>query len=123
LFNQVYAKIPRSSQEDVNQAVSAALAAFPVWSKTSRTERSKYLHTIANILESRLEEFAAAESKDQGKTITFARMVDIPRAVYNFRFFAENICQTEEKATMLDGLALNYVQRWPVGVAGLISPV
>ncbi|CAG8452275.1 7059_t:CDS:10 [Paraglomus brasilianum] len=118
----VHAKIPRSSQEDVNQAVSAALAAFPAWSKTSRAERSKYLYTIANILESRMEEFAAAESRDQGKTITFARMVDIPRAVYNFRFFAENICQTEEKATMLDGLALNYVQRWPAGVAGLISP-
>jgi aminomuconate-semialdehyde dehydrogenase len=70
-----------------------------------------------------LEEFAAAESNDQGKTVSFARAVDIPRAVYNFRFFADHILYAEEKAAMLDGLAMSYVQRWPVGVAGLISPV
>jgi acyl-CoA reductase-like NAD-dependent aldehyde dehydrogenase len=43
---------------------------------------------IADVLESRLEEFAELESRDQGKPIWLARTVDIPRAVYNFRFFA-----------------------------------
>ena len=43
---------------------------------------------IADILESRLDEFAALESQDQGKPIWLAKSVDIPRAVHNFRFFA-----------------------------------
>ena len=46
---------------------------------------------IADIIESRLEEFAIAESEDQGKPISLARAVDIPRTVLNLRFFATAI--------------------------------
>ena len=46
---------------------------------------------IADIVESRLEEFAVAESTDQGKPVSLARNVDIPRVVLNFRFFATAI--------------------------------
>ena len=37
----------------------------------------------------RLEEFALAESKDQGKPVKLARNMDITRASYNFRTFAQ----------------------------------
>ena len=46
---------------------------------------------IADILESQLHEFAKAESKDQGKPVQLAEMIDIPRAVLNFRTFATAI--------------------------------
>ena len=46
---------------------------------------------IADLLESRLEEFAEAESQDQGKPAWLAKTVDIPRAVHNFRFFSTAI--------------------------------
>lgn len=46
---------------------------------------------IADIIESRLEEFAVAESQDQGKPVSLARNVDIPRTALNFRFFATAI--------------------------------
>ena len=49
------------------------------------------MRKIADLLESRLEEFAVAESHDQGKPVSLARMVDIPRACLNFRFFASTI--------------------------------
>ena len=51
-------------------------------------ERSKIMMRIADLLESHLDEFAELESRDQGKPIWLAKSVDIPRAVYNFRFFA-----------------------------------
>lgn len=72
----------------------------------------------------RLEEFAQAESRDQGKTVNTARTVDIPRSVKNFRFFASAVTQHEEHAWAHDegGEFLNYTQRSPVGVVGLISP-
>lgn len=53
--------------------------------------RSKLMLKAADILESRLEEFALAESKDNGKPVWLARSVDIPRAVSNMRFFATSI--------------------------------
>ena len=49
---------------------------------------------MADIVESRIDEFAVAESKDQGKPIWLAKQVDIPRVVHNFRFFGTAILHT-----------------------------
>lgn len=46
---------------------------------------------IADLLESRSEQFVSAESRDQGKPLSLAKMIDIPRAIYNFRFFGTAI--------------------------------
>ena len=62
------------------------------WSKTSPYERACYLNKIADEIEACIDEFAAAESNDQGKPFWLAKAVDIPRAVLNFRFFA-SACQ------------------------------
>jgi len=50
--------------------------------------RAELLQRVADLLEARLDEFAAAESRDQGKPVWLARSLDIPRAVYNLRCFA-----------------------------------
>lgn len=47
----------------------AAKEAFPDWSAKSPAERAKVLNKLADLIEARLEEFAQAESKDQGKTL------------------------------------------------------
>ncbi|KAG0338984.1 Aldehyde dehydrogenase 8 member A1 [Podila humilis] len=117
-----HAKIPDSTKEDVDLAYAAASAAFKSWSRTSRAERARLLNKIADHIEARLDEFAEAESKDQGKPVALARTVDIPRAVHNFRFFAGRILQATDEASDLAGVGLSYTQRMPIGVAGLISP-
>lgn len=63
---------------------------------------------VADILESRLEEFAIAESRDNGKPVSLARVVDIPRAVYNFRFFATSLLHHIEKYVCLLNLQFVY---------------
>ena len=50
------------------------------------------MNKIADLVETRLDEFAQAESRDQGKPVWLAKAIDIPRCVYNFRFFASG-CQ------------------------------
>lgn len=117
-----HAQIPNSTQEDVERAYEAAAAAFPSWSKTSRADRANIFYKIADLIDARKEEFAQAESKDQGKPVELARTVDIPRAAHNFRFFAGRILHTVEEAGELAGVGLSYTQRMPIGVAGLISP-
>ncbi|KAL7865015.1 hypothetical protein AOLI_G00164350 [Acnodon oligacanthus] len=122
-IGEVYCRVPDSGAEEVEAAVTAAKEAFPSWSAKSPAERAQVLNKLADLLEARLEEFAQAESKDQGKTITAARNVDIPRAVYNFRYFASSILYHTTECSQMDHMGcVNYTIRCPVGVAGLISP-
>ena len=119
----VNAQLPDSTPAEVDAAVKAARAAFPAWSRTPREERARMLRRIADLLEKDLEEFAKLESQDQGKPVWLAREIEIPRCVSNFRFFADVIMNPVEHATHMEQAnAVNYVQRMPVGVAGLISP-
>ncbi|XP_044532969.1 2-aminomuconic semialdehyde dehydrogenase isoform X3 [Gracilinanus agilis] len=120
---EVYCKVPDSGKEEIEAAVMAAREAFPHWSSMSPQDRSHIMNKLADLLEQSLEDFAQAESKDQGKTITFARTVDIPRAVYNFRFFASSVLHHTTDATQMDSMdCMHYTVRSPVGIAGLISP-
>ncbi|MEP7326051.1 MAG: aldehyde dehydrogenase [Gemmatimonadota bacterium] len=119
---QVVARVPASDERDVDGAVAAAEAAFPGWSQTSAAERSRLLLRIADLVERDLERLAQLESQDTGKPIALARVMDIPRAVANFRFFATAILHSQSEAHATDYAALNYTLRRPRGVAGLISP-
>jgi aminomuconate-semialdehyde/2-hydroxymuconate-6-semialdehyde dehydrogenase len=119
---EVIAQVPDSDARDVDAAVSAARAAFPPWSATPAAERSRLLLKLADLIEQNLEELARLESEDNGKTVSLARRLDIPRAVANFRFFGTAILHTSTECHPLDGVALNYTLRQPIGVAGLISP-
>lgn len=120
---KVYGKLPRSSQEDVNLAVEAAEKAFPKWKLSTLEYRSKILQHIADLIEAKAEDLARAESKDNGKPITLAAKVDIPRAAYNFSFFAKAITQFSSEAHESVGLhSINFTLRKPLGVVGCISP-
>ncbi|MHA7843558.1 MAG: aldehyde dehydrogenase [Winogradskyella sp.] len=120
---EVYGQIPNSSKEDVEQAFKAAKSAFPSWSQTTLEERSRILIKISELLEANLDRFAEAESKDNGKTVSLAKMVDIPRAASNFRFFGNAITQfASESHESVGQNAVNYTLRQPIGVVGCISP-
>ncbi|HEV7425169.1 MAG TPA: aldehyde dehydrogenase [Thermoanaerobaculia bacterium] len=119
---EVIAAIPDSDERDVDDAVRAARAAFPSWSRTPAAERSNLLLKLADLIENNLDELARIESIDNGKTISLARRLDIPRAVANFRFFATAILHQSSDAHLTDSSALNYTLRQPLGVVGLISP-
>jgi aminomuconate-semialdehyde/2-hydroxymuconate-6-semialdehyde dehydrogenase len=119
---QVFSQLPDSNAQDVENAATAAQAAFPAWSKLTAQERSQYLYKIADRIEARAQEFAELESRDQGKPVSLALKMDIPRAVLNFRFFAGAILHSMNTSSDLAQDNFNYVLRKPVGVAGLISP-
>ena len=122
-IGEVYGQIPNSTKEDVEKAVEAAVEAFPKWSNTSLEERSRILSKVANLIIEKLDFLAAAESKDNGKPISLAKQVDIPRAASNFQFFANAITQFSSEAHESTGFnAVNFTLRHPLGVVGCISP-
>ncbi len=120
---EVYSLIPNSNEKDIENAYKAAENAFPKWSNTTLEERSKILSKIAQLIEDNLEEFVEAESKDNGKPLSLARAVDIPRASSNFQFFANAITQFASESHESVGLnAFNFTLRSAIGVVGCISP-
>ena len=119
---KVYSLVPDSNEDDINAAVLAANTAFQIWSKTSKKYRSDLLMRLASKIEDYSEELIIAESRDNGKPEALARLVDIPRASENFRFFATAILHFSSELHDMDGKALNYTLREPIGVAACISP-
>ena len=119
---KVYSNIPDSDEADVNDAVAAAKAAYKSWSSSSKESRSKILGKVAALIEKNLDSLALAESIDNGKPLSLARVVDIPRAAANFSFFATEILHYASESHSSENGVINYTLRDPIGVAGCISP-
>lgn len=119
---EVYSQIPDSQSEDVEKAIKAARNAFPLWSKMSIEERGAWMTKVADGIANRMEEFIAAESRDNGKPMKIAEHVDIPRSISNFKFFATGIQHFASESHNMVGVGINYTLRKPLGVVGCISP-
>ena len=121
--NEPYIKAASGKKADIEAAVAAAKKAFDKgpWPKMLPRERARILNKIADIVESRKDELAAMESFDSGLPITQAKG-QAARAAENFRFFADLIVAQVDDAFKVPGRQANYVNRKPIGVAGLITP-
>lgn len=119
---QVYSQIPDSDESDISLAVNAAKKAFPNWGGAPKEFRSKVMMRVAELIEEKLPQLAEAESRDNGKPLSLATAVDIPRARDNFHFFATGILHFASESHEMEGQAINYTTRHPLGVVGCISP-
>jgi len=119
---EIYSQIADSDLRDVELAVVAAENAFENWSNTPAEERAKILLRIADIIDIKLDFLSEAESRDNGKPIKLASVVDIPRASSNFRFFATAAMQFSTDSHITENTAVNYTTRQPIGIVGCISP-
>ena len=121
--NETYLHAAAGKAADVDRAVVAARHAFEEgpWPRMLPRERSRILHRVADIVESRDARLAELESFDAGLPITQA-LGQARRAAENFRFFADLVVAQTDDAFKVPGRQLNYVNRKPIGVAGLITP-
>src|SRR5699024_827258 len=121
--NETYAQAAAGKQADIDAAVAAAKRAFDdgPWPGMLARERSRILHRIADIVETRGDRLAEMECFDSGLPITQA-LGQARRAAENFRFFADLIVAQADDTFKVPGRQINYVNRKPIGVAGLITP-
>jgi 5-carboxymethyl-2-hydroxymuconic-semialdehyde dehydrogenase len=121
--NQTYATAAAGQKEDVDLAVAAATRAFREgpWPKLVPRARARILNRIADAVEAQDARLAELETFDTGLPITQA-LGQAQRAAENFRFFADLIVAQADDAYRVPGRQLNYVNRKPIGVAGLITP-
>lgn len=119
---EVYGQIPESGDKDISAAVKAAKKAFPEWSILPAERKFSILNTIADLIDANLDALALAESNDNGKPLWLSKLMDIPRASSNFRFFATAIMHFAADSHAMEDKAINYTLRQPIGIVGCISP-
>ncbi len=117
----VYSLIPDSDEADVDLAYTHASEAYKTWRLTSLEERFMVLNRIAELIDKNNDELALAESIDQGKPLWLAKN-EMTRSAQNFRFFATAAMQFASESHNMEGQAINYTLRQPIGVVGCISP-
>lgn len=120
-------QVAEAGEAEVAAATQAAAQALHgPWGSMSVTARTQLLHKVADGIEARFEEFVAAEVADTGRPVHLARTLDVPRAIANFRTFADlaatAVSESCETPQADGGVLFNYTVRKPLGVVAVISP-
>ena len=119
---EILTRIPRSNEDDVEDAVQAAKTAFQSFKHTSVIERSTMLNKIADAIEGNLEALALAETLDNGKAIRETLAADVPLVVDHFRYFASVIRGESGDVSDLDENTISQEVYEPLGVVAQIIP-
>ena len=119
-----YAAVAKAGREDVQRAVAAAsraVAPDSEWRGLDPSERAAQLRAFADAVETRREDIALVESRDNGKTQFEARL-DMGMAVDTLQYYAGWADKIEGSQIPVPGGRLDYTVREPVGVTGHIVP-
>jgi malonate-semialdehyde dehydrogenase (acetylating) / methylmalonate-semialdehyde dehydrogenase len=119
---KVMAKTPLSVNEEVDEAVKAALKGFAAWRNIPPPDRIQYLFKLKTKLEESFDDLAQTVTLENGKTLKEAQG-ELRRAIENVEVacgiplmlqgaFSENI------ASGID----EFMIRQPVGVCAIIAP-
>lgn len=119
---EAFARIPRATMEEVNQALEGAERAFPEWAKLSPEQRGIYLWRASHILEEKNEEIAQLLTREQGKPLKEA-MEEIQKTIEMLRYYAEEGKRVYGQIIPnKDPRFQSLVIRQPIGVVAAISP-
>ena len=119
---EVIAKVPQTTDDEINEAVAAAKEAFKTWRKTPITTRARIFLTYQALIREHMDELAELLTSEQGKTIADAHgdvfrgleVVEHAAGIANLQMgdFVENV------ATGVDTYSI-----WqPLGVCAGITP-
>lgn len=122
ITGEVFCRVPRSNEKDIELALDAAHSAKDAWGKVSPAERALILHRIADRLEENLEKIAVAETWENGKAVRETLAADIPLAIDHFRYFAGAVRTQEGRISQIDHNTVAYHFHEPLGVVGQIIP-
>ncbi len=116
---QVFARAPRADRAQLEQAVAAAKAAFPAWSRQLMSERRRLLNELADALAAQSAELARLLTQEQGKPLPQATR-EIERSAALIRAFAKmNLAIEVLRKTDTDKVVR---LRTPLGVVAAITP-
>jgi alpha-ketoglutaric semialdehyde dehydrogenase len=120
--DDVVARIPLSTREEMKQAIVAAKAAFPAWREMPAPNRGKILFQAARLMQEQKEELARMLTREEGKALKDS-LGEVQRAI-NITEFMAGEARRLNGETMPSELPKNfsYTIRQPLGVVGAITP-
>ena len=121
-LSEITGRFPRSGEEDVRQAVSAAAEAFEAWSEVPAPRRADVLRGALEKMKARKEELARVLTLENGKPLEESRG-EIDYAINDMEFQVgegARLCGQTVPVSMAGVHAYSF--RQPVGVVGLITP-
>jgi alpha-ketoglutaric semialdehyde dehydrogenase len=120
--NEVVGEYARGTGQDMKDAIAAAKAAFPAWSRSGILERHAILKKTSDEILARKDELGALLSREEGKTLPEGTG-EVIRAAQIFDFFAgETLRLTGEVVpSARPGIGVE-ITRDPLGVIGIITP-
>src|SRR4029077_9987148 len=119
----VVARIPLSTREEMKEAIIAAKAAYPDWRETPGPARGKILFKAVHIMEQQKEDLARLLTREEGKALKDS-LGEVQRSINIMEFMAG-------EGRRLDGVTLpselpknfTYTLRVPLGVCGAVQPL
>jgi acyl-CoA reductase-like NAD-dependent aldehyde dehydrogenase len=120
---ELLCEVAEGGPEDVDRAVAAARGCFEsdAWRGLSPRERGKRLTRAADLLESRLDEFAKLETLQNGKPL-FESKIDVSMSVEVLRYYAGWADKITGSTLPVSGNFFAYTLKEPVGVVAAITP-
>ena len=121
-INEVVGVYARATVEETKQAIAAAKAAFPAWSRSGILERHAILSKTAQEILARKQELGELLSREEGKTLPEG-IGEVTRAAQIFDFFAGEVLRLsgEVLPSVRPGVGVE-ITREPIGVIGIITP-
>ncbi|KAF8647366.1 hypothetical protein AX16_006761 [Volvariella volvacea WC 439] len=121
---EIITSVPAGSSKDVDIAVDIAKKAYKsFWGlKVPGVTRGQLLHKFADLLEKHVDELAALETLNTGKTYFNTKNFDVPTVISTFRYFAGWADKQSGKTMVTNEAKLLYTRNEPYGVVGQIIP-
>lgn len=112
---------PRSSPADVDAAVASAATAFRTWRRTLPADRARYLHELAAECAHRVDDMAAAITREQGKPLDEARG-EVRKFITALHYYAEEAQRVFGRTIPNDAAGFtSIVEKEPIGpVTGIV---
>jgi acyl-CoA reductase-like NAD-dependent aldehyde dehydrogenase len=120
----VWAKMPKATESDVDKAVNAARRAFTtgVWPTLNASARGKLLYKLADLMAANADVLAELETRDTGKIRRETRAVILYISEY-YRYFAGLADKLQGAHFDVDKPDMEaYTRREPIGVVAAIVP-
>ncbi|HVF38523.1 MAG TPA: CoA-acylating methylmalonate-semialdehyde dehydrogenase [Gemmatimonadaceae bacterium] len=117
----VISRVPMSSREEVDRAVSIAREAFPSWSALPIKERVQVFYRYRNLLEHNIEELTALVTEENGKVFAEAR-AEVLKAIELTEFACSLPQITAGEVLEVSRGVECRIERFPLGVVASITP-
>ena len=119
---EIIETVPAANAVDVDQAVTAAQAAFPAWKRLPAGQKAELLHEVAQQLIERTDEFARLLTQEGGKPL-IENQDEMGWSAACFRYYAEIGRNSRGRVIpSIEESQLAMVIKEPYGVVAAIVP-